>query len=228
MNENNHLIDQPLTKKTLSKQVEEKIVDLLLQNKMQPGDKLPSEMELIDMLGVSRSVLREALSSLESLGIIRRQTKGGTYFAEKIGLHPFSVMLSLVNNNLEAIIEARMTLELGLVALAAEKITAEELQRLHDTIEAIKQTEDNDYGEHDITFHQIIASSVENPVIQGMIDSLLLTHTKMNIQIPNREKEKTVAYHEAIYEALKERNPQKATQEMYAHLVFARDKVLNQ
>lgn len=228
MYENNHLIDQPLTRKTLSKQVEEKIVGLLLQDKMQPGDKLPSEMELIDMLGVSRSVLREAMSSLESLGIIRRKTKGGTYFTKRIGHHPFSVMLSIVNNNLEAILEARMTLELGLVALAAEKITEEDLQRLRETIDAIRKSEDNDYGEHDIAFHQIIASSVENPVIQGMIDSLLLTHTKVNIQIPNREKEKTIAYHEAIYESLKERNPQKATQEMYAHLVFVRDKVLNQ
>ncbi|GAK00068.1 FadR/GntR family transcriptional regulator [Geomicrobium sp. JCM 19055] len=222
-----NLIDKKVKRTTLAQHVEESIVDLLMTNKLKPGDKLPPEMELIDMLGVSRPVLREAITSLESLGIVKRKTRDGTYFTERISSKPFKTMLSLMNDNIEGIIEARMTLELGLVTLAAEKITDEQLEALHETIIAIETKEDNDYGQYDLEFHHIIASSVDNPIMQGMMDSLLLAHEKVNKQIQYREKEKTVAHHRAIYEGLKERNPQATFQAMYQHLTFVRDKVLH-
>ncbi|GAK09897.1 FadR/GntR family transcriptional regulator [Geomicrobium sp. JCM 19038] len=223
-----NLIDKKVKRTTLAQHVEESIVDLLMTNKLKPGDKLPPEMELIDMLGVSRPVLREAITSLESLGIVKRKTRDGTYFTERISSKPFKTMLSLMNDNIEGIIEARMTLELGLVTLAAEKITDEQLEVLHETIVAIETKEDNDYGRYDLEFHHIIASSVDNPIMQGMMDSLLLAHEKVNKQIQYREKEKTVAHHRAIYNGLKERNPQVTFEAMYRHLTFVRDKVLNQ
>ncbi|WP_078394297.1 FadR/GntR family transcriptional regulator [Shouchella patagoniensis] len=219
--------ENQVTRKTLAQQVEEKIIDLLIQNKLKPGDKLPPEMELVTLLGVSRPVMREAISSLESLGIVKRKTRDGTYFTEQISSKPFSAMLSLMNDNIEAIIEARMTLELGLVTFAAEKITEEDLQRLLKTIEGIENSVDNEYGEHDIMFHRIIAKSVDNPVLQGMMDSLLLSHAKINVQIKYREKDKTVAHHREIYNALKNRNPHEAYLAMYHHLKFVRNKVLN-
>lgn len=110
-----------VNRKTLAKQVIERIVHLLSSGQLRAGDKLPTEMELMDILHVSRPVLREALSSLETLGVITRKTRGGTYFNDKIGMQPFSVMLALATDNLPAIIEARMALELGLVTIAAEK-----------------------------------------------------------------------------------------------------------
>lgn len=75
-------------------------------------------MELMEQLDVSRPVVREALSSLETLEVIRRKTREGTFFNHKIGSQPFRVMLALSMDNLPAIIEARMTLELGLVTMA--------------------------------------------------------------------------------------------------------------
>ncbi|MCM3550776.1 FadR family transcriptional regulator [Alkalihalobacillus clausii] len=220
------LIGSRVSRQTLAQQVEEKIVDLLITNKLKPGDKLPPEMELISMLGVSRPVLREAMSSLESLGIVKRKTRDGTYFTEKISSKPFSTMLSLVSDNIEAIIEARTSLELGLVVFAAEKISAHDLERLQTTIQAINESVDDDYGEHDLLFHRIIAQSVDNPILQGMVDSLLLTHAKVNVQIKHRERNKTVAHHQAIYDALANRDGQAAFRAMHEHLMFVRNKVL--
>ncbi|TSB45279.1 FadR/GntR family transcriptional regulator [Alkalicoccobacillus porphyridii] len=225
----NHQFDfseNKVSRKTLAQQVEEKIIDLLITNKMKPGDKLPPELELVDMLGVSRPVMREAISSLESLGIVKRKTRDGTYFTEKISSKPFSAMLSLMSGNIEAIIEARMTLELGLVTFAAEKMSENELDQLQATIQAIEESKDDNYGEHDLKFHQIIAQSVANPILQGMMDSLHLTHAKVNTRIKFREKEKTVEHHLAIYDALKNRDSVRAYQEMYNHLTFVREKVL--
>jgi GntR family transcriptional repressor for pyruvate dehydrogenase complex len=213
---------------TLSKQVVESLVQLLVSGQLKPGDKLPSEMELIDMLGVSRPVLREALSSLETLELITRKTRGGTYFNNKIGSKPFSVMLALSVGNLPAIIEARMALELGLVTMAAEKITDEQLERLKETIDKIAGSIDNNYGEVDKEFHLIIAMSANNPIIEGMIDPLLITHDKMNSHIKYRERDVTVRFHTDIYNALVKRDPFEAFTHMYQHLSYVRNKLLQQ
>lgn len=220
------LIVPSIERKTLSKQVLDRFVQLLDSGQWKPGDKLPSEMELMELLEVSRPVLREALSSLETLGVIRRKTRSGTYLNDKIGNHPFSIMLALSNDNLPAVIEARMALELGLVTLAAEKISDEQLQQLWVTIEDIANSKDNNYGYVDKEFHRIIATSADNPVVEGMIDSLLIAHDRMDRQIRLREREVTVEFHTRIYEALKKRDPHEAHAQMYRHLSYVRDKLL--
>ncbi|APJ10286.1 FadR family transcriptional regulator [Bacillus sp. JZ35] len=217
---------ETVNRKTLAKQVIERIVHLLSSGQLKAGDKLPTEMELMDILSVSRPVLREALSSLETLGVITRKTRGGTYFNDKISNQPFSVMLALAQDNLPAILEARMVLELGLVTIAAEKISEEELKKLEKTIEMIKESTDNNYGEADKEFHRIIALSANNPVVEGMIQALLVSHAKIDSQIPYREKNVTVNYHQKIYEALQLRDPYQAHFHMHEHLKFVRDKIL--
>lgn len=217
---------ESIKRNTLPKQVVDSIVQLLISGQLKPGDKLPSEMELIDMLGVSRPVLREALSSLEALEVITRKTRGGTHFNNKIGSNPFSVMLALSIGNLPAIIEARMALELGLVSIAAEKITNEQLNRLKETIDEIAGSVDNNYGEADKEFHRIIALSANNPIIEGMIDPLLITFDKMDRQIRKRERDVTVQFHTDIYNALVKRDPHEAFTHMYRHLSYVRNKLL--
>ncbi|EMR06992.1 Pyruvate dehydrogenase complex repressor [Bhargavaea cecembensis DSE10] len=211
---------------TLAQQVMEQIVTLLLSGQLKPGDRLPPEMELMEQLDVSRPVVREALSSLETLEVITRKPRGGTFVNHKVGSSPFRAMLAISINNLPAVIEARMTLELGLVTIAAEKITDEELEELAETIENIRRNRDN-YGVYDKQFHRIIAFSAKNPVVEGMIESLLIAHEKTDSLIPFREPDLTIQYHEAILEALKKRDPVEAFQKMYDHLKYVRDKILN-
>jgi GntR family transcriptional regulator, transcriptional repressor for pyruvate dehydrogenase complex len=211
---------------TLSKQVLESIIQLLISGQMKPGDKLPTEMELMEILNVSRPVLREALSSLESLGVITRKTREGTFFNNKISSHPFSIMLSLAHDNLQAMVEARMALELGLITIAAEKISDEDLKRLEQTIEIIENSKDQNYGEADIEFHRIIALSANNQIVEGMVDSLIVTLIKIDSEIKVREPERTIEHHRAIYKALEKRDPFEAFHQMYLHLDYVRHKVL--
>ncbi|UUZ84947.1 FadR family transcriptional regulator [Paenibacillus sp. P26] len=213
---------------TLSNQVVERIVHLLTSGQLKPGDRLPPEMELIEMLDVSRPVLREALSSLETLEVITRKTRGGTYFNSKIGSKPFSVMLALAVDNLPAVIEARMALELGLVTMAAEKITDGQLAKLKETIDLIAGGVDNNYGEVDKEFHRIIAVSADNPIVEGMIDSLIAAHDRMNSHIKYRERDVTVQFHTDIYHALARHDPYEAFSHMYKHLSYVRHKILSQ
>lgn len=211
---------------TLSQQVLEHIIHLIMEGQFSPGDKLPSEMELMDQFDVSRPVLREALSSLETLDIVRRRPRGGTYINEKVGTSPFRAMLSLFINDVPAVIEARMALELGLVTIAAEKISKDQLDQLKKSIDSIREHADTNYGKYDKEFHRIIAQCANNPIVEGMIDSLLMTHEKTDSLIPYREPAKTIKHHEAIYEALKNHDPEEAFKQMYKHLSFVRKKIL--
>jgi GntR family transcriptional repressor for pyruvate dehydrogenase complex len=217
-----------VNRNTLSKQVLENIIQLLVSGQLKPGDKLPTEMELMEKLNVSRPVLREALSSLESLGVINRKTREGTFFNNKISSHPFSIMLSLAQDNLQAMVEARMALELGLITIAAEKISDEELERLKQTIDTIANNKEKNYGEADLEFHRIIALSANNPIVEGMVDSLIVTLVKINNEIKVREPERTIQHHLAIYKALKKRDPFEAFHQMFLHLDYVRQKVLKE
>ena len=216
-----------IQRSTLSQQVLEHIISMLMNGQLNPGDKLPSELTLMNDFDVSRPVLREALSSLETLEMITRRPRGGTYINEKVGSSPFKAMLALSINNIPAVIEARMTLELGLVTLAAEKITEDHLYQLKKTIVSIDESIDNNYGKYDKQFHSIIAHSANNPVVEGMINSLLMAHEKTDSLIPFREPEITIEHHTAIYEALKNRDPVQSFQEMYKHLSYVREKILS-
>lgn len=216
-----------IKRKTLSKQVVDQIIQLLKSGQFKSGDKLPTEHELMEKLHVSRPVLREALSSLEVLGIINRKTREGTYFSEKIGSEPFSHMLALSTGEIESIVDARMSIELGLITLAAEKITDSQLEQLRKTIEKMSDSP-SDYSDFDKEFHRIIAFSANNPILESLVDPLLNMVDKMLHQVSSQHKDHhaTLEQHIAIYNALKKHDVLEAYSKMYSHLQYGRQKVL--
>lgn len=228
MGTNKEVDIKSLSRKTLSKQVIDEIIGLLMTGQLKPGDRIPSELELMEICKVSRPVIREALTSLEVLGIVNRKTRNGTFFSDKIGSKPFSMMLALSAGDIPSIIETRVALELGLVTLAAEKITNEDLAKLKDTIEVMKGLPTEDSSDIDKEFHKIIALSAKNPLFEGIIDPLQSFHQKILEQIPLEERnlEKTLNYHIDIYNALEKRDPIEAYITMYRHLDFVRKKAM--
>src|SRR5690606_1757282 len=107
------------------------------------------------------------------------------------------------------IIETRVALELGLVTLAAEKITDEDLALLRKTIDDMRNLPTEDSTEVDKEFHKIIALSAKNSLFEGIIDPLQEFHSKILDQIPldDRQLEITLNHHIEIYNALEKRNP---------------------
>ena len=100
------------------------------------------------------------------------------------------------------------------------------LKRSKETIDSIQENADSDYGRLDKEFHRLIAQSANNPVVEGMIDSLLITHEKTDSLITYREPDITIEHHLAIYEALKKRDPYESFKQMYTHLSYVRKKIL--
>ncbi|TDF95963.1 FadR/GntR family transcriptional regulator [Paenibacillus piri] len=214
-------------RQTMAKQVVDQIIELLTSGQLNPGDKLPTESELTELLYVSRPVLREALSSLETMGVIQRKTREGTYFANKIGSKPFSIMLALSAGDIPSVMEARMALELGLVTMAAEKITDDQLELLEALLTSMSDHKE-DYLDIDREFHRTIAFSANNPILEGSIDPLLnmFDETLNQISLTDRDHSVTLQEHRTIFEALKKRDPIAAASSMYLHLNHVRAKVL--
>ncbi|WP_257350346.1 FadR/GntR family transcriptional regulator [Pseudalkalibacillus decolorationis] len=214
-------------RKTLSKQVVDQIIQLLENGHFKAGDRLPTELVLMEKLHVSRPVLREALSSLETLGIIHRKTREGTFFSEKIGSEPFSLMLALSTGDIPSIMEARISIELGLITLAAKKITDKQLEELRKTIKKMGENPD-DYSEFDKEFHRIIGYSANNVIVESLVDPLLNMVDQMLRQVSHEHKdhEETMEQHIAIYNALKKHDVMEAHTKMYNHLEYGRKKIM--
>lgn len=218
-----------IRRETLAQQVVDQIIGLVSQGQLKPGDKLPTEAELTDWFHVSRPVLREALSSLETMGIIQRKTREGTFLANKIGGEPFSIMLAISTGDIQSILEARMALELGLITLAAEKITDKQIIELEKCLELMAKNP-SDYQPFDREFHRLIAYSANNPALEGLVDPLLRIYDKTLRLIPpiRRNFAATLDQHEEILDALKKRDPIAAYSSMFCHLNYVRVKVVNQ
>ena len=188
---------------------------------LKPGDKLSSEKELIDNFGVSKGSLREALRSLEVLGLleIRKGALGGAFVTEvktekaKEGFSNFFVSRNLSLKNL---FDTRLILESHIAENAASLITGDDLQRLEQILQETRDALDNDlplnFREKEIAFHLIIANATENPLLIFLLDFVenLLLDAKV-ILSPGREFSMSVLKaHERIYKALAARDANRA------------------
>ncbi|MDF2191700.1 GntR family transcriptional regulator [Paraflavitalea sp. CAU 1676] len=129
---------KPIASVTMADQVESQLRDYIIKRSIRPGDSIPKEMEIAEALGVSRNVVREALSRLRMLGMIESKKKRGMILTqpdvmkglERI-LHP--TILDI--NVRKELFELRLVLEVGLGDLLFKRKTAEHLQQLDAIVE---------------------------------------------------------------------------------------------
>jgi GntR family transcriptional regulator, transcriptional repressor for pyruvate dehydrogenase complex len=203
--------------KILSQNIVDQIRKAIFKGVLKPGDKLPSEKELIDNFGVSKGSLREALRSLEVLGLleIRKGSLGGAFVTEvktekaKEGFSNFFVFRNLSLKNL---FDVRLILESHIAENAASSITADDLQQLeqilNETREALEKDLPLNFREKEIAFHLIIANATRNPLLIFILDFVenLLLDAKV-ILGPDRDFSlRVLKAHERIYRALAARD----------------------
>ena len=202
-----------------------KIRDLINYKNLEPGDKLPSERTLSDKFGVSRSNVREAIQTLEFYGLLKSKPQSGTFVAD-IGQVAMNGMmediLRLQEPDFKSLVETRILLELKTCRLAALRRTDENLEEIKETLNAYesKVVDGKSAVEEDLLFHLAIARASGNSTINTLM--LVITPGIIN----NFEKyhvcDKNRAFlgiqeHRAIYEAIKEQNPQLAKEKMKEH-----------
>jgi GntR family transcriptional regulator, transcriptional repressor for pyruvate dehydrogenase complex len=208
----------------------EQIKDAIFQKKIRPGDKLPSERQLMEQFQACRVTVREALKLLEYAGIleIKRGTQGGAYVRDpniKFINNFLRDMFSMGNINVADLTEARIAVEPFTLRLAAERMSEESLEQLRQNIdetrECLKRKNPNDARLLNLEFHRIIAQASGNLVIFFMIDSIMdimENNISPAFDLSIKAVERTLHLHEEIYQTIKNRSPEKAQELMLKHV----------
>lgn len=216
----------PLPRATLSEQVAKQLAARITAGDWSPGEKLPSEAELCRAFHVGRSSLREALTSLAFIGLIRVRAGGGSYVAEQPSAYYTSSWLSTgtLNNGkaLADFIEARLILESELAGLCAERITQQELDALAELVDKMTLTADNadEFWKLDLSFHLSMGRAAKNQVLNDILKNVReqMRDLISKSLLLKEGMEQAVVQHIRVLEALRQHNPTKARNEMRTHL----------
>jgi len=209
------------SKQTLSQKIERTIENAIREKKLPVGSKLPTERELCESFGVSRTALREALRRLSARGLINIQKGSGMYVSEiKIedAINSLNLYYDLKfdNNLLSQFIEVRRLFEPEIVKLAAKNRSEEDLIELEkNLIEFEECNPDNTQMEADIDnkFHLTIAKSTRNPIMQITMEPIYSLLPRMRNYIYANiegEKENTMKSHRDLLNAIRDQNTDKA------------------
>lgn len=131
----------PLPRKNLSEVIVNEFQRQIISGKLSPGDKIPTEVELSSMYGVSRNVVREAVKILEFSGVLEIRRADGTYVVEEYSpklLNPIVYGIILSKKNMEDLVEFYNSMLHSVLSMAKTRITEEELQNLDQIYQELK------------------------------------------------------------------------------------------
>lgn len=223
---------KPRISKKLSQSIVEAIIEKIQSNHYQVGEKLPSELELIEQFGVSRSVIREAITELRSLEYVETRHGIGTFVCEIPTGQSFllsSASLETIQDII-ALLELRLSLESEAVFLAAERRTDIHLEKMQSALDEFENHISSDVKDGtihaDFNFHMAIAEASSN---QYFVDFLSYLGEKIiprarikSIETSGQSREDYLRqvhhHHYNIYNAIVEQDPPLARQLMRAHL----------
>ena len=218
---------------TLPEAIAQQIVALISDGHLKPGDRLPTEPELMKQFGVGRSSLREALKSLAITGIIESRQGAGTYVSTTYtdfltNRLNWAVMLS--ERELGDITEVRYALEGQTAALAAERATIAQIEDLNQILSKLdKNLKTPDMAaEYDLAFHLKIAEASNNPLLLNLISNvrdLFRSYIIFSYSDPDRPDE-SKGQHQRVLEAIRARQSEAARQAMFDHLDYSAEWIL--
>jgi DNA-binding FadR family transcriptional regulator len=205
--------------KRLFQSVAEQIADLIDEGAFPPGTRLPGERELAERLGVSRVTIREAEIALQAVGRLEIKTGSGVYVSES---QPEN-QGALPGASAFEVTEARLLVESEAAALAAHNITDEGIARLQELVERMRSGDEEAANQADEQFHRTIAEASNNAAMVHTVKSLW----RMREELPDvkatyeavciHDTASRTAEHEAIFVALRDRDPAGARYAMREH-----------
>ena len=220
-------------RKTFSRKVVEHVRELIASGQLKPGDKLPPERELAEMMNVSRPTIREAFKILSAMGFLRIRQGQGVFVADQSErLDNLASFLFMETDTIHELFEVRKMIETESAARAAQRGTPEFLEQIYrftcDCYNrvvvhpqfATDEEREKFLSDSDQQFHLMVAEAAGNEVVvrimTNMIDLLRLSRMR-SMKIPGRV-EQSLQEHMAIAEALKAKNARLARARMTNHL----------
>ncbi|EXL02220.1 FadR/GntR family transcriptional regulator [Aquamicrobium defluvii] len=207
----------------LTRKIDDKIYEL--------GQQIPTEAELCEEFGVSRTVIREAIASLRSDGLLVSRQGIGVFVSSRTRLPPFDIeppspgkLTDIIN-----ILELRVSVEVEAAGLAAERSTAKQLKLIEKRLKAMELElggDEAERGHADFEFHCEIARATNNPYFEKFINFIgPLIIPRLRFSAPERKEDKDLTYlkqirteHRNIVDAIEARDSEAARLAMREHL----------
>jgi GntR family transcriptional regulator, transcriptional repressor for pyruvate dehydrogenase complex len=165
---------EPIRRPNLVQEIVESIKRDLLAGRLTPGMRLPAEAELAQRFGVGRNSVREAMKTLQALGVVTIRQGDGTHIADgptPALFNPLAFALLFESGSLSDVVELRVLIEAGYSQLAAQKATAADWQRIEAAQRAYEEyaaRPDRDVEQHtalDLAFHFAVLDATHNPLV---------------------------------------------------------------
>lgn len=227
---------KPLTNLSLVDKVEIRITEYINENKLEVGDTIPKEMEFAEALGVSRTVIREALTRLRTIGIIDSKKHKGMVVAQPDIIQNFEKVMetNLVGDDtLKDIFELRLILEMGMVDLVFARKTEQDLEDLSVIVEEMEKNNPDSKIfslKNEVAFHGKLYEMSGNSTLQRLQNILLpifqYVHRHKLKDAETYMYSKKFVSHRELLEYLKEGNKEKFRKGLARHLEPHFDRVL--
>lgn len=203
-----------------------RIQEMIHGNELAIGEKLPPERQLVQMLGVSRSSVRQAVKSLESMGIVVSRVGVGNFINPDLSTQsllqsPMRFVLRLNHASRRELYEMRQVVETYTVGLTAERATDRDLETLKTILQEMADHADDSraLAECDHHFHMAILNACGNSVFRMIFEPIsTLLWEDLEDRMHLFDPEETLRAHRAIYEAIRSGDKELAIREMKCHL----------
>ncbi len=215
---------QPVQSERLYERIANQIEQRIAMGDLKVGDQLPTELDLAKQFGVSRTAVREAVKALREKGLIEIRLGRGTFVtqgAEAAVRHSLGLLLK-TEKGLTHLAEVREILEPEIAALAATRISEENIAAMTKALQTMEIALDNVdiFAEADLDFHLALAEATQNPLIPSLMDSIidLLREERKRTGAAEGGLARGQCHHKKILAAVICRDPQAARKAMQDHL----------
>jgi DNA-binding FadR family transcriptional regulator len=230
-------LEEPRKTKSLAQLLVEKMTLQIRAGQLRVGQKLPTEAAIMKDFGVSRTVVREAISRLQASFLVETRHGIGTFVLPQDATPSFRISAHQLGTLREviALLEFRISIETEAAALASQRRTAENLEELKNAMAAFAHAieEGLDAVQADFLFHQEIARSTQNNHFQELMHSLgtgAIPRARLETPLPVTPERLTYLRrvheeHESILNAISAQDPEAARAAMRTHLSNSRDRL---
>lgn len=225
---------KPIKKISLQTEIVKYIEQYIKEEGLKSGDKLPSQAELVEMMGVSRTSLREAIRSLEGQGLLQVKNGQGVYVGENFqpGIMQITLSFHKEKENYLETLEVQEVLEREILKMVTERITDEEIEQLGLITKELMRRfcAKIPKAKEDKEFHLMIYRCCHNSVMAAMMETISSLLDKfwsghpLGLEDPFEEG---MPYHQELYDAIRERNYQKALRANTAIIANSRKELMS-
>ena len=223
---------KPIKPVRVSDEIVNQIKGLISQGRLKPGDRLPPERELVELLGVSRPSLREALNSLTTMGFLEVKQAKRTFvksMASPTIQDPLSLLIKADTRKIFDLIEVRKALETWTAYHAAERATEEDISQLDTILQKMKGAlkKGESWEKQDADFHLALAQATHNTIQIHIMSTIhdLLKESTAKVFTDFKKVQKLLDQHGHIFSAIKEHTPDIARERALEHLDYVESEV---